>query len=500
MSDQRQSTLSPEDVLQRMLNSMQLGALNEDHTPMVQEGLVPVSDEKSINAEDRFLSAMAALLLNVDSKAGRYEKGKLLDTIAAIDKVVNDQVNEVLHNERFQQLESTWRGIEDLAANVNFKANIGVDLLEVTKDELFEDFENNSSDIFSSALFEKVYIAEYDQYGGHPFGCIIGDYQFAHTPRDLFWLRSMGKIANASHAPFISAVAPQFFGCKTAEEVAAIKNLEGIVNHPKYGAWNAFRDSDEACYIGLTFPRYILRKPWNPETNPVPGFNFTEEASGDSTKYLWGNTAWLMARNLCRSFAQSGWCQYLRGPKGGGLISGLPIDTYNLRGQEEMMIPVEVVIPDYREFEFAKSGFVPLVYRKESSDATFFSVQSTKVPRKLKDPKDAENSQLVCNLSYTFSITRIAHYVKSIMRDNIGSTADGPYVQRILTNWLNQYVTEAVNPDDLTLRAFPFKAAAIEVEPKPGQIGWYKCKISVLPHLQFEGMDVELRLESRLGG
>jgi len=483
-----------------MLNSMQLGALNEDHTPMVQEGLVPISDEKAINPEDRFLSAMAALLLNVDAKAGRYEKGKLLDTIAAIDKVINDQVNEVLHNERFQQLESTWRGIEDLASNINFKANIGVDLLEVTKEELYEDFENNSSDIFSSALFEKVYIAEYDQYGGHPFGCIIGDYQFAHNPRDLFWLRSMGKIANASHAPFISAVSPQFFGCKTAEEVAAIKNLEGIVNHPKYGAWNAFRDSDEACYIGLTFPRYILRKPWHPETNPVPNFNFTEVASGDSTKYLWGNTAWLMARNLCRSFAQSGWCQYLRGPKGGGLISGLPVDTYNLRGQEEMMIPVEVVIPDYREFEFAKSGFVPLVYRKESSDATFFSVQSVKTPRKLKDPKDAENSQLVCNLSYTFSITRIAHYVKSIMRDNIGSTADGPYVQRILNSWLNQYVTGAVNPDDLTLRAFPFKAASVEVEPKPGQIGWYKCQISVLPHLQFEGMDVELRLESRLGG
>ena len=189
----------------------------------------------------------------------------------------------------------------------------------------------------------------------------------------------------------------------------------------------------------------------------------------------------------------------LEGVKGGGLVTGLPVHTFNIRGEEEIKIPVEIAIPDYRELEFANAGFIPLVYRKNSADACFFSTQSIKLAKQFKDPKDSENAQLVTNLCYTFSITRIAHYVKSFMRDNIGSTADETYVMDQLNNWLFQYVTTVTNPDDLTLRYYPFKAAAVNVVAREGSIGWYDAQISVLPHVQFEGMDVELRLDSRLG-
>ncbi|RYZ13738.1 MAG: type VI secretion system contractile sheath large subunit, partial [Myxococcaceae bacterium] len=128
-----------------------------------------------------------------------------------------------------------------------------------------------------------------------------------------------------------------------------------------------------------------------------------------------------------------------------------------------------------------------------------FSTQSAKVAKTFKDPKDSENSQLVTNLAYTFSITRLAHYVKCIMRDNIGNTADAPYIQRQLDSWLSNYVTTVANPDDLTVRRFPFKASSVVVYPRPGEIGWYDCKLAVLPHIQFEGLNVELMLESRLG-
>jgi type VI secretion system protein ImpC len=175
------------------------------------------------------------------------------------------------------------------------------------------------------------------------------------------------------------------------------------------------------------------------------------------------------------------------------------VDTFTLRGQKMIQAPVEIAIPDYREYEFARNGFIPLVYRKGSGEATFFSTQSIKRAKKFKDPKDSENSQLVTNLAYTFSITRLAHYIKSIMRDNIGSTADAGYVQRQIDSWLTGYVTTVVNPDDLTLRRFPFKATSVLVEAKAGEIGWYDCKVAVLPHIQFEGLNVELMLESRLG-
>ncbi len=484
--------------LDRFLGSMRLETSQKTLKPMIADNLKAATED--VNTEDRFLSGLAAVLFNVDSSSGRFDKGKVQDLVLSIDQMINDQVNEVLHHPTFQEIESTWRGLDDLIQHTNFKANIMIDMLDVSKDELFEDFENNSVDITGSALFQKVYVSEYDQYGGKPFGAMVGLFEFEHTPDDLFWLQTMSKVANASHAPFVGSVSPKFFGCETIAEVEAIKDLEGLLSQPKYGKWNAFRDSPGAAYIGLTFPRYVLRLPYHPETNPCRKVNFTETVRGDKDEeYLWGNAAFLLARNMVKSFETSGWCQYLRGPKGGGLVSGLPVHTFNIRGEDEIKLPVELAIPDYRELEFANSGFIPLIYRKGTADACFFSVQSCKKPKKFKDPKDSENSQLVCNLSYTFSVTRIAHYVKSIMRDNIGSTADAAYIQASLDNWLMEYVTTVTNPDDLTLRYYPFKAAAVEVHEREGALGWYDCSISILPHIQFEGMDVELKLDSRLG-
>jgi type VI secretion system protein ImpC len=483
--------------LKRFLSSMRLGVEVKDPTPMVSDDLKVVKTD--VTDEERFISGMAALLLNVDPASGRLDKGAIQGLIASIDTTVNAQLNEILHHEKFKSMESSWRSIQDLVLHTNFKANIMIDLLDVRKDELYEDFESNAVDITGSALFKKVYLAEYDQYGGKPFGAVVGLYEFEHTPRDEFWLRTMGKVSAASHAPFVSSVSPKFFGCDSIEELAAIKDLEGLMNHPKFGSWNALRESEAAAYIALTLPRYVLRLPYDPDKNPSGDLPFEEQVKGNENQdFLWGSAAIPFAKNMVRSFETSGWCQYLRGPKGGGLVSGLPVHMFNVRGEDELKIPIEMAIPDYRELEFANAGFIPFVYRKGTADGCFFSCQSIKKAKKFKDPKDSENAQLVTNLSYTYSITRIAHYVKCIMRDNIGSSADAAYIKTTLQNWINQYVTTVVDPDDLTLRYYPFKAASVEVVEREGEIGWYDCAVAVLPHIQFEGMDVELRLDARL--
>lgn len=483
--------------LKRFLSSMRLNPDVSEPVPMLSNNLETVTE--NIGDEDRFISGMAAVLMNIDTTSGKFDKGAVQNLIAHIDELVNAQLNEIIHNEKFKRMESDWRALNDLVRTTPFKADVMIDILDVSKDELFEDFDSNAVDITGSALFKKAYIAEYDQYGGKPYGSIVGLYEFSHTPQDEFWLKIMGKVAAASHAPFIGAVSPKFFGCETMEELAAIKDLEGLMNHPRYGSWNALRESEVAAYIGLTLPQYIVRQPYDPDTNPCRKVNFKEEVRGDkNSDFLWGSATILFAQNMIKSFATSGWCQYLRGPKGGGLVTGLPVHMFNLRGEEEMKIPVEMAIPDYRELDFANAGFMPLIYRKGTADACFFSCQSLKKAKKFKDPKDSENAQLVTNLSYTLSITRIAHYVKCIMRDNIGSSADAAYIQTTLNDWMFKYVTTVVNPDDLTLRYYPFKAAAVEVVERPGMIGWYDCSIAVLPHIQFEGMDVELRLDARL--
>jgi type VI secretion system protein ImpC len=486
--------------LDDFLKSLKIPSYDEEKTlvPMLSEGLLDVNEEVSDAA--RFISSLATIIWNVDANTTRLDKSKIQELIGRLNGMINDQLNEIIHNEKFKHLESTWRGLFDLISSTNFRANVMIDMLDVSKEELQEDFENNSVDFASSALFNKVYFSEYDQYGGKPFGTMLGFYEFEHTPADLKWLKVMAKIANASHAPFIGSVSPRFFGCDSIEELASIKDLEGLMSHPKYGAFSALRDSEEAAYLGLCLPSYVLRLPWHPVTNPCGNFNFVESTWGDdSQKYLWGNSAVLFAKNLVRSFQGSGWCQYIRGPKGGGLISGLPVHTFNIRGEDEIKVPIEMIIPDYRELEFANCGFMPLIYRKGTGDACYFSAQSLKRPKKFKNPKDSENAQLVCNLPYTFSITRIAHYVKSIARDNVGSSADAPYIENVLNKWINDFVTTVTNPDDLTLRRYPFKAAKVKVKEKEGRIGWYDCSISVLPHIQMEGMDVELRLDARLG-
>lgn len=491
-----------EDFLQSLRSSNEIEPLFQAASLKSKE-VVPVNsieDLMSSSEEGRFLCALAALVWNIaPNDDGRLDKGKIHEVIARIDDLVEEQINEIIHHKDFQELESTWRGLFDLVVNTNFRKGVTIGLLDVTKQELKDDFEDHAVDFTGAAFFKKVYINEFDQYGGHPYGSVIGLYELEHTPSDEMWLRTMGKIATVSHAPFITSVAPSFFGCETAEELEVIKNLEGLMNQPKYSSFNKLRDSEEAAYIGLCLPRYVLRLPWHPVTNPCGG-NFMEHTWGDNNAdYLWGNAAILFAKNLVSSFEESGWCQHIRGPKGGGLVKGLPVHTFNIRGEEEYKIPVEFVIPDHRELEFSNCGFIPLIYRKNSGDACFFGAQSLKRPKVFTDPKDSENAQFATKLPYTFSISRVAHYVKSIMRDNIGSTGDEQYIQNYLTDWLMDYVTTATNPDDRTLRRFPFKAASIQVEPQPGVVGYYKAIISVLPHIQIEGFDAELRIESRLG-
>jgi type VI secretion system protein ImpC len=229
---------------------------------------------------------------------------------------------------------------------------------------------------------------------------------------------------------------------------------------------------------------------------------------------VWASSAMLFARNLVRSFKDSGWCQYIRGVNSGGYVEdlarvaleGSEAERRSPQGElrppfdDELAPPLEVVISDYGELALAKVGVIPLVHKKGSTDAVFFSSQSMKLPQDGSgaNPHISENSQLTCNLAYTFSISRLAHYLKRMMRNNVGSSADANYVRSQIDTWISRYVTTIVNPDDLTLRHYPFKAYTLFVTPVDGRAGWYDCTLTVQPHIQFEGMTATLRVDARL--
>lgn len=460
----------------------------------------------SFAAVNRFANGLAATLANLEI-AGDWDIYTLRDLFLAIDKLVDklqgmisERMQQVISSESLRELEASWRSLDALVQEVS-EANsreIIIDFIDANKEVLRSDFEDHSTFVLNSALFQRVYVDEYDRYGGKPIGTMIGLFEFDSSPEDIAWLRTMSDIASNSHCPFIAAAKPEFFGEESWHKLVLKEDVEELMNLPRFGEWAKFRLTHGAAYIGLTLPRFLLRTPY--KSRGKSDFLAFDEKVGGAEDYLWGNAAVLFARNMIRSFATSGWCQHVAGPRGGGMLEGLPVHTVVHHGVEELQPPVEIEIPDYRELQFANAGFIPLVHSKGSATATFFSARSVKKALEFEEDLATKNADLVTNLAYTLSITRIAHYVKRMVREYIGSTADAPYIQAKLEEWLVSYVTTAVNPDDLTLRYFPFKAMSVLVEPKPGPFGWYNCVVSVLPHIQFQGMDVELRLEAALGG
>ncbi|NVB39232.1 type VI secretion system contractile sheath large subunit [Pseudenhygromyxa sp. WMMC2535] len=511
---------SPKQLLDKLISSsgMDPGECTQRalvrRTAGEQANIAFADRDTDFSYADRFANSLAALFANIELFGTRGEGDDAkeylrvdsirtlmieIDTLADhIDALIQERMQRVVQSESLRRLETSWRSLDALASAVSSNEVI-IDFMDVTKELLGADFEDHSSYILNSALFRQVYVDEYDRYGGRPFGAMVGLYEFDSSDEDIDWLQTMSKISAAAHCPFVAAVSPAFFQVESWEELDRKDDIEELLNLPQFGRWSDFRESHGAAYIGLCLPRYMLRSPYKPRggRNEIVRF---EEQIGGPEDYLWGSAAVLFARNMIRSFENSGWCQHIAGPVGGGMIKGLPVHMVMHHGQEELQPPVEMEIADYRELQFANAGFIPLVHCKGSADATFFSARSIKKAIEFEDDLDTKNADLVCNLAYTLSITRIAHYVKRMVRDYIGSTADAPYIQAMLEKWLVEYVTTAVNPDDLTLLYYPFKAMSVVVEPKPGPFGWYNCVVSVLPHIQFQGMDVELRLEAALGG
>ncbi|HCC7083499.1 TPA: type VI secretion system contractile sheath large subunit, partial [Klebsiella michiganensis] len=303
----------------------------------------------------------------------------------------------------------------------------------------------------------------------------------------------------AAHMPFIGAVGPAFFLKESMEEVAAIKDIGNYFDRAEYIKWISFRDTDDARYIGLVMPRVLGRLPYGPDTVPVRSFNYVEQVKGpDHEKYLWTSASFSFASNMVKSFINNGWCVQIRGPQAGGAVKDLPIHLYDLGTGNQVKIPSEVMIPETREFEFASLGFIPLSYYKNRDYACFFSANSAQKPA-LYDTADATaNSRINARLPYIFLLSRIAHYLKLVQRENIGTTKDRRLLELELNTWVRGLVTEMTDPGDELQASHPLRDAKVVVEDIEDNPGFFRVKLYAVPHFQVEGMDVNLSLVSQM--
>jgi type VI secretion system protein ImpC len=433
-----------------------------------------------------------------------YEKAdkKAVDLmIAEIDRKISLQLDEILHHEQFQKMESAWRGLKLMIDRTNFRENIKVHILNVSKDDLLTDFED-APEIVKSGLYKHVYSAEYGQFGGEPYGSMIANYEFSYGPQDISLLQKVASVATMAHCPFLSAVSPKMFGVDSYLKLPNLKDLKSIFEGAQYAKWRSFRESEDSRYVGLTAPRFLLRLPYGSTTIPVKSFNYEETVQGKHESYLWGNTAYALATRITDSFAKWRWCPNIIGPQSGGAVEDLPLHQYEAQGEIETKIPTEVLITERREYEMSEEGFIALAMRKGSDNAAFFSANSCQKPKFFgisKEGKEAEtNYRLGTQLPYMFIITRLAHYIKVLQREQIGSWKEKEDLSRELNKWISQYVVEMDNASPGVRSRCPLRAAQILVEDVPGEPGWYKVDMKVRPHFKYMGAFFTLSLVGKL--
>ncbi|PXY94696.1 type VI secretion system contractile sheath large subunit [Frischella perrara] len=451
--------------------------------------------------DERVTMAVNILLKLIQDSSQKIEKldKHLLDYhISQIDQKLSRQLDAIMHHPEFQEIESTWRGLKFLVDRTDFRRNVKIELLDVSKDDLRQDFED-APEINQTGFYRHTYIQEYDTPGGEPLGVTISNYEFDRGAQDIALLRNVSKVAAAAHMPFLASVGPKFFGKENMEEVAAIKDIANYFDRAEYTKWNSFRETDDSRYIGLTLPRVLARLPYGPETVPVRSFNYIEDVKGpDHDRYLWANASFAFAANMVQSFISNGWCVQIRGPQAGGLVEDLPIHLYDLGTGNQMKIPTEVLIPETREFEFANLGFIPLSFYKNRDYACFFSANSTQKPAQYETKEATANSRINSRLPYIFLLSRIAHYLKVIQRENIGATKDRRVLELELNKWINNLVTEMTDPSDEVQASHPLRQAQVIVEDIEDNPGFFRVKTFLVPHFQIEGMDINLSMVSQM--
>ncbi|MFA9460257.1 type VI secretion system contractile sheath large subunit [Thiohalorhabdus methylotrophus] len=457
-------------------------------------------DEEGYQLAREGVQALLLRLLGGEVEEERVDKRVLDEMIDELDRRLGAQMDEILHHPDFQEMESTWRGLRFLVDRTDFKENIRIEVMNASKQDLLEDFEEAGENT-SSGLYRHAYTNGFGQFGGEPVGVMVGDYSFTPAGADIRLLQELGSLGTMLHAPFIGNAGEEFFRLESFEELPQLKDLESIFEGPRYAKWNTLRNSPDANNIGLTLPRFMLRTPYG-EDSPIRRFNYSEATEGHNENYLWGSASYAFATRVTESFANYRWCPNIIGPTSGGAMKDMPVDTVVKEGQELLFGPVEVPISDRQEFELSELGFIPLTLRKGSDNAAFFSANSVQKPKYFgadEESKQAElNYRLGTQLPYLFIVSRLAHYLKVLQRENLGSWKGRAELENELNRWLRQYVADQENPAPATRSQRPLRRANIKVDEVAGEGGWYKVSMDVTPHFKFMGVNFTLSLSGML--
>ncbi len=442
-------------------------------------------------------------LVNITQPISRRELIRIFqNTIADIDKQLNQQLNVILHHKKLQALEASWRGLHSLVVESNIEG-VKIKLLDVSWQQLAKDFDR-AIEFDQTQMFQKIYNNEFGMAGGEPFGVILGDYSIQHRPDDTATIRDISQVAAAAFAPFIASADPALFGLDDFAALGLPINVQTIFTQQEYASWNAFRATEDARFVGLTLPKVLMRLPYEDNVFRRDSFCFEEEVSDPSNQaYLWGNACYAFGITLIHSFEHNGWFTDIRGCPAsnirGGKVDNLPVPSFNTdMPNVALKFSTDVLITDYTEKVLSEIGFIPLCHSKDTRQAVFFSNPSVKHAEHYESNIAEINAKMSAMLQYILCASRFAHYIKVIGREKIGTFFTAEECENYLHQWLLSYCTASSNVSDEQLAKYPLAESNVEVKDIPGKPGVYACTIHLKPHMQQDQMVSGLKLVTKI--
>ncbi len=464
------------------------------------ESLAVDPEDPRFHALIRALRALIRFHCASDQPPGQGLDDLLNRAIADIDRRLGRQMDEILHNERFKRLETAWLGLGVLVDRVDFDENISVHVLQATKAELEEDFEE-AVENRHSGYGRHVTSAVDGQNRDLIFGVVIANHAFGLGAKDRYLLRNLADVAKLAAVPLIAGAGPDLFdGDRDASDfgnLPFIRRLDRMFEGPRYMMWRQLCRGEDSQYVGLCLPRFLLRCNYSADDEDVAAFDYDERWQDRHGALPWGNAALALGARVAHSFARCRWFHHITGGDGDGNVVDLPIWYREFLDDTLVIGPTEVLISERREFEIAEQGFISMQLRMEGYDPWFPSANTLHAAGANARAED-DSVAGITSLGDLFMVTRVAAYLRSIWREKIGLEWDLERVEGELQRWLAQY-TGGVGGADETHPGGLFSEARLKLqEVRTEDSSWHMFELQVVPGGGLTGDGSGIFLRGRL--
>jgi type VI secretion system ImpC/EvpB family protein len=431
--------------------------------------------------------------------------------IAAIDAMLSEQLDAILHHRRLRKLEGTWRGLAWLAGGVELSNRLKIKILNVGWAEICRDLDR-AVEFDQSLLFRKIYEEEFGTPGGEPYGLLVVDHEVRHRPNaefrtdDVSALASLSGVAAAAFSPLMIGASPGLLEVDWFADLATSTDVAAPLRNADHVRWRSLASRADMRFVGVALPRVLARPPWQDDGTRDDGFRYREYAPTTQER-VWMNAGFAFAAVAARAFARYGWPADVRGVEtdrvGGGLVTDVPLEPFSADPDVWVRNSIEIVLTEQQEHSLLDAGLMPLSSVPYSEELVFGAVRSLQVPQRHQGPNAAAadaNARLSTQINSILCASRFAHHLKMKGRHMVGSFKTPGEIERFLQTWLTQYVNGNLSASGESRARFPLVAGKVTVNELPGRPGSFGCVVHLQPHYQLDDISAAFQLVTDLSG